>query len=161
MKFTKKNLLLGAIAVMMIIIGMGMQPASAHALGRARPECKAEDGYLFRDVYGDIQCKLYKQPTVEKVKPKVTARPVRQTRREPTIRLSRSRVTRSTLKSRITKQVHKPIEYTRMSRRSIRRQIDHELENFDIENEKARIRAVQLANHIRKTGSAPRLNLQD
>jgi len=152
MKFTKKTVLLILIAVAMLIIGMGINPAEAHALGRVRPECKPADGYLFRDAHGNIICKLYKQPTVKKVvKPTTAARPVRQTRRQPVKRLSRSRAIRSPIKARITKSDLKPLVYTRISPRSIRRQISHELENFDIEAEKARIREVQRKHHERRT----------
>lgn len=140
-----KKLLLAAIAILMFVMGMSMpRNAAAATIGRQRPECKAEDGYLFRQYTGNIICKLYKvvKPTAVKVKV-IKPRPVRQTRRTTVTRLSRSRVVRSPLKTRITKQVHKPLVYTRLSQRSIRKQISHELENFDLEHEKARIREVQ------------------
>jgi hypothetical protein len=137
---TKKNILLALIAISMLIIGMGINPAEAHALGVERPTCDSEDGYLFRDAHRNIVCKLYKKAVVE---PKVTARPVRQTRRQAVTRISRSRVVRSPLKARITKSDHKPIVYTRMSQRSIRRQISHELESYDQDAEIERIREEQ------------------
>lgn len=148
MKFTKKTVLLILIAVAMLIIGMGINPAEAHALGRVRPECKPADGYLFRDAHGNIICKLYKQPTVKK--PKITARPVRQTRRTPVTKISRNRAVRSPLKTRITKPF-KPKVYIRISQRGIRRQISHELESYDQDAEIARIREVQRKHHERRT----------